>query len=657
MNKLLSLLLIIVIQQLHVNAQKTPYFQKFKLDNQLKVAFTQSDNQEPVIEIYENLKVENEAHLPGLKSVVFNCLMAIIQEDQEIASLIKARKCSTSVKDNKLYFRFPKRYTEHFLQIIAQTFKNPKFEDNTLQKVIQQQLSLLENDCQNPPKNAFYTQQIVNFKNYPYSKLPSPTSLKRIQLKNVITYYEQNFSAPTTRLIIIGPHPLPKVKKWTQQYFGDWKEKNFFKKYTKKSKAPKKRSIHYAKNKNESEAAILISHPIRLRPFGLYQHAASLLSFIYQQQLDDLFEDEKINTHFELKPDNNLGIFTAGLELPADQLKEVLPVFLSWIDTISQQKIQDSTFQSYKGEWIKQLTKYRNSIEGQLAYAHHFLLLNNAKPFYEDAVAIRNIQPSDITAAVNMFIHPKQSYLIIAAPASQQKSIQALFPDEDIHLHDCRGREIQGLTNSSKKITINTILEKYLDTIGGIKQLETIHSIAYTQTTHYAKSTIQKNFQKKAPNKLVVHQFFNQIPTKEIIYDGQKAGIFSKGKMNMLKGAPALDIEYRAYIFPELAALKGALHPVFIGMEDQFYVVEFPLTADVKRLNYYHMESGLKIKSILFKKGLSSTEQYDKYQAFQGILLPTKVTNIKNRWQKVKYTISNISLNIEIPDANFEFKN
>ncbi|HHB52474.1 MAG TPA: insulinase family protein, partial [Saprospiraceae bacterium] len=520
MNKLLSLLLIIVIQQSHVNAQKTPYFQKFKLDNQLKVAFTQSDKQETVIEIYESLKVDNETRLPGLKSVVFNCIMAIIQEDQEIASLIKARKCSTSVKDNKLYFRFPKRYTEHFLQIIAQTFKNPKFEDNTLQKVIQQQLSLLENDCQNPQKNAFYTQQIVNFKNYPYGKVTSPTSLQRIRLKNVINYCEQNFSAPTTRLIIIGSPPLGKIKKWNQQYFGDWKEKNFYRKYTKKSKAPKKRSIHYAKNKNESEAAIIISHPIRLRPFGLYQHAASLLSFIYQQQLADQFEDEKINAHFELKPDNNLGIFTAGLELPADQLPEVLPVFLSWINTISQQKIQDSTFQSYKRAWIKQLSKYKNSIEGQLSYAHHFLLLNNAKPFYEDADIIRNIQPSDITAAGNMFIQPKQSYLIIAAPPSHQKSIQTLFPDEEIHLHDCRGREIQGVMNSSKKISLNTILEKYLDTIGCIKQLEAIHSITYTQTSHYAKSIIQKNYQKKAPNKLVVHQFFNQILTKEIKYDG-----------------------------------------------------------------------------------------------------------------------------------------
>ncbi len=646
MNKLFFLILCLGLLHLPVNAQNSPYFYRFKLDNGLKFAFSKTKAAETVIEINPNFKVNSEVHLPGLKATYL----------KNIANLLQNKKYALTVKANTLQLYIPNKNLEEALQAIAQILKKPKFEEKTLDAVRSEMINSLNNACQQTETIAFNIQQVVNFPNYPYGKIPTTSSLQSIKIEDLQNYHDENLSPNTLRITILGNHPPAQIKQLVNQYLGDWKEKQFYKKYIKKSKPPQERSIHLSKNEAAQTATILISHPIHLRPFGQYALATSLLNFIYQQQLNELFASKEISTHFKLAADKNLGLFSAGINLPAEQLEKTLPRFLQWIENITQTNLSSDDFISYKKQWLLQLNKERNAIEGQLSYAKHFLQSNKVKPIYDDSPAIKNLQPVDIQSVLNIFIHPQQSYLIIVLPPSYEKQVRSLFPNQKIHLHNCYGLEMKNITPNSDKTDVNSVLNKYINAIGGATKINAVQSISFSQISKSRKNTLEKYYQKKKPHLLKVQQSLNEKVSKEIIFDGNKAGLIQHNKTTKLIGAPAKDIQYRAYLFPEIAALKGVFHPRLIGIEDEFYIVEFFLTEKVKRRNYYQISTGLKVKSVLLRKNNTTIEEYDNYQPVQGILFPTEVIITNPRQQKIKYKVSNIRLNNDIPDANFEFK-
>lgn len=661
MNKYRFLLLVFCILPFAGKAQPLNNFSQFSLENGLRVAFSPGQGASTIIEVLELLNLDHEGGLPGIESIFFESQILQAKKNKHFNGLINDKLFELTAREHGFLLRCSNAHVETALQLIGLMLSNPQFEIATLRTLRDQHLEQLNKDCQDPKVVASNLRLSLNFNNYPYGKLASTASYEAITIKHLQDYHQQNFSPSTTRLVIIGAPTEQQVNNWVQKSLGSWKEKDFYNSYIKKSKPPQNRGIHFAEVAHAKTASIVLTHPVRLRTYDAQHHTAALLEFIYQKQLDSLFQSKEIYTQFRLKPDKNLGQFFIEINFPSEKLEEILPTFLHWVENIGQDKFSEKQFSLYKKEWREQVLSEQAAIEGQLAYGRGILLSKMAAAYYKDTLSIHQLQASDIRSAVKIFIHPFQAYLIITGSASCKERLQQLFPDQKIQLHDCLGGFFNQIIPNNAKVDVNTVLEDYLIAIGGQSKTATISSISYTQTTQIDQLQLHKLYYKKAPNKLSVEQRLNKKLIKELKFNGSIAALSKNEKVSHLIGAPAKDIAYRSYIFPEQAALKGVFKPRLLGIEEikgeQFYVVEFSITKIVKRRNYYSKKTGLKLKSVLLRKDSSSTEEYGNYQATKGILFPTDLTIINSAAKKTKLHVSNIVLNIDIPDANFEFKN
>ncbi len=652
MNKILLILCLWSLFPLHSRAQPLPHHEEFRLQNNLKVFFAHIEGDSAAIQLFEQLKVDNEVEHPGIKDVFFTIIIGQIQAkaaDKNIKLAIKPT-------ENGFLMNCENKDLSPALQLISETIQTPHIDKQNLEKIKRRQLEKINHACSDVVAIAQNVTRTLNYKNHPYGIIANSFAFEHLTAGDLQKYYEENFAPSVTRISIVGNSDFEEINHIVNRYFAGWKDKTFSIRYIKKSKPPQEFSVHFATTIDTGQAVLVLTHPVRLRPYGPHHLTTDLLSFVLQAQMDSIFGSRGVEVAFRLLKDPNMGQLCIRLRFPARQFSKLLPLFDQWIKDIEQFPLTEKAFLQYKKQWIQKRLSDAGKTDVIAAAGIDILRFKMAKKYYQDSLAYRKIRLAEIRAAARIFIHPQQAYFIAVAPDEYRNAIHAHFPKQIIHLHDCLGKEQFPFSINTSKIDAQVILKSYLDAIGDSTVIDNLRSISYVGEGQFGRKNFLVKYEKKTPGKLHVLQFLDGKLTKEIRFDGTNAYVSRKGEKQKIPLAPTKEIAYRACIFPEREALNGNFSPQFIKTEAGSYVIEFNIARGVKRRNYYDKETGLKTKSVLMRNNAIIEEQYEDYLPTGGILFPTKIITTNARRKKIKYHLSDIQLNPDIPNSNFDFK-
>ena len=209
-------------------------------------------------------------------------------------------------------------------------------------------------------------------------------------------------------------------------------------------------------------------------------------------------------------------------------------------------------------------------------------------------------------------------------------------------------------------LSADDVIEKYLDAIGGRKQIESI----IDRTTIMNGSTIGKTLrivvQQKTPSML--RQEITAGTTKQtIIFNGEQ-GVMIMGDQQSALGRNELDkLKIEAQMNFLLNPKEYGVHPELIGMEIidsvQCYNIRMNMEDSTNWNQFYEVESGLKIKEIKGIKtpqGIFKQESlYDDYRNVGELKYPFKVTQTLGV-QTIELNIEKIEINAGLQDVLFE---
>lgn len=221
--------------------------------------------------------------------------------------------------------------------------------------------------------------------------------------------------------------------------------------------------------------------------------------------------------------------------------------------------------------------------------------------------------------------------------------------------------DINALNNTFSKLeaapagtTAGSVIENYINAIGGRQKLDSVKDIAKTGNTFFQGMKITIEQKTKKPYKISQVISLGGNPFATIKYNGT-SGYMEQGgqKVDIPDNQIQLIKKQVDNLFPELNYSLPGYEVKLAGIKTEegvrVYVVDVAAPDGDDAQEFYDMKTGLKVKRI---NADGSESQYGDYRDVNGIMIPFKSsTNIFG--SPTELILENAKINSDIPDSDF----
>jgi hypothetical protein len=214
-------------------------------------------------------------------------------------------------------------------------------------------------------------------------------------------------------------------------------------------------------------------------------------------------------------------------------------------------------------------------------------------------------------------------------------------------------------------VTPASVIEKYLNTIGGADKLKTVKDLSIQSAGQVQGQKIVFNRMYKIPGKykleVLVPGMGNMVATKLVI-NGDSVSMQNMGKDIPVTDEMKKGLKDELNIFPELKYLNSdyKLSLAEITSVDGKDAYEMKVTdpSGNTSTNYYDVQTGLKVKEVSERPDVggesTSTITYSDYKEVDGIKFPYTMTTDNGGNMTIELKVDNIKVNSGLSDGDFK---
>lgn len=209
-------------------------------------------------------------------------------------------------------------------------------------------------------------------------------------------------------------------------------------------------------------------------------------------------------------------------------------------------------------------------------------------------------------------------------------------------------------------VTVQSILEKYIDAVGGCENLSKIIDKRTILKGMSGVTELNIEVLQKAPNK--IYQSLTAGPmSQETWFDGENGRQVAMGREQVFEGVFLESIRIQGELNLESNYLKYGVTSVFSGIDTvdnrETYKIIWELPSAIEWIYYYEKESGLLVKQVIIHdtgQGMfSQTNFLYDYKEVNGIKFPHRFTQISGG-QVFELDVELLEVNTGIDDSEFE---
>lgn len=552
------------------------------------------------------------------------------------------------------------RYFPQVFALVANGALDPLFTEEELKSERNKLLDGLKSEEKSAAAIADNVRSVLTYgKNHPDGEVLHAETIEKVTLADVKKYYAENFVPANAYLVVVGDVNFDEVKKLVTDHFSSWK----------KASAPTSSytdpvnlattEIDFVDVPNAVQSEISVSNVINLKMTDPDYFAALLANQI-------LGGGGEGRLFLNLREAN---AWTYGSYSSLSGSKYVS-------DFMATASVRNAVTDSAIVEMMKELRKIRTTQPTQdeldLAKAKYIgnFVMNAEKPqtiarfaltsktqslpddFYSKYIErVNAVTLGQVQAAAQKYILHADARIIVVGKASEVLPLLEKLPYQ-VYFFDKYGtpttKPEQAVVSSD--VTATTVLERYLDAIGGEAAIRNVKTMSQT-----AKATVQGNEiiveQKTTADGRSLQEMkaMGMVMTKAA-YNGKTGYAVVQGQRKEFDEKELKEMKYVAP-FPELLLMSSDIK--LNGIEDGSYV----LILDDKSY-YYDVETGLKTGESVTKElapgqpPVTQKVTYSDYRDVQGVKIPYKST--MNVGIDIELTTTDIKLNEAVLDSDFE---
>lgn len=556
-----------------------------------------------------------------------------------------------------------KKYFPEILGLLADGVMNSKFTQEEFDKEVQITLDGIKSDEKNVTSAARRVENVLTYgKNHPFGEFTSKESVEKITLQDVKNNYATYYKPNNAYLVIEGDINPKKIKKLVKSLFSDWKKGEIPAYNMPETQNVATTEINFVNMDNAVQSEITVINNIDLTLGDKDYYAALIANNILggggtARLFMNLREDKgyTYGSYSRLSQDRYAGTFRATASVRNVVTDSSVVEIQKEINKIRYKKVTAEELANSKEEYIGRFVMDVQKPRTVANFALNIARYNLPKDFYENYIKnIKAVTLDDVqNAAIKYFEADKARIIITGKGIDVLNNLEKT--DYVIKYFDKEGNPTEKPEMTlpiPEGVTAETVIDKYVDAIGGKEKVAAVTSVMMTSTAKVQGIEVTSVDKMAAPNKMSkVISGMGQVFQK-VIFDGESGYQEARGqKMDMTadqikeikaSSLPFVDMNYKTGKLDRIEPIEGV----------NYYVIKSGET-DI----FYDTKTGLKYQEVKTMKGpngdVSVPTIFGDYKEVNGILFPYAIAQ-KMGPMDLNFVIKEIKINEGVSDADFK---
>lgn len=646
--------------------------EKFSLDNGMTVIMVENHK---LPRVSATLTIDNKPYSEGKIAGVSSMMGSLLGRGtknitkDEFNEKVDFLGANVNFYSSGASARSLKKYFPEVLGLLADGAKNSIFNQEEFEKEKKVTLEGLKSGEKDVKGIARRVENVLVFgKNHPNGEFVNKETVNTISLEDVKNNFNTYYKPNNAYLIIVGDINPKKTKKLVKELFSDWKKGNVPSLEVEKPKNVATTEIDFVNMPNANQSEVVVVNSVDLTLGDKDYYAALIANKILggggsARLFNNLREDKAYTygSYSNIRQSRNTGTFRAYASVRNMVTDSAVVEIQKEINKIRYQKISKKELQDAKEEYIGGFVMDVQKPATAANYALNIALYNLPENFYANYIKnINSVTIEDVqNAAIKHFKGGKARIIITGKGIDVLKNLEK-NSDYKINYFDKNGNPTTKpeMTKAIPAgITKTTVINKYLDAIGGADKIKGLKSSMTVYEGSAMGNTIQSTEKRTTTNSSTAISMGGNVMQKVLI---NKNTVTMNGKqLPPMMADMTKDMAKTLGTFIEVAYLNNP-ETKLTGIENINGNEVYAITQKGKMVtitSYYDSKTGLKVKEVqVINMGGRTQNQeatFSDYKEFNGVKFATKKSG-SMAGQKLNFTLKDAKVNEGVSDADFK---
>lgn len=499
------------------------------------------------------------------------------------------------------------KHTEKLLELFTDVLYHPAFRQEELEKLKTQTISGIAAGKDNPQTIAANVRNLLMYgKDHPYGEIVTEETVGSVTVEDCRNYFETYYKPNNAYLVLVGDISLKNARRLAEKNFGAWKPGVVQSLTYHTPTAPQKTYVALVDRPSSVQSVINIAHPISL-PIGSPDALkAGVMNEILGGSSSARLYLNLRETHgftygagSQISSDRLVGRFIASASVRNEVTDSAVYEMMSELERIVSQPVSSDELNAAKASIAGSFGRSLERPQTIASFAVNTARYNLPKDYYSsylqrlDAVTIEDIQ-----SIAAKYVQPDHAYIEVVGKGSEVAEKLKQFGE--VKYYDINGNEYEPKESKALPpgLTAEKVIDKYLSALGGRQKIEKVQTV---KLTYKASAMGQDLFMKiyKSPGKSLMEiSNGGDFIFQKVLRNGEDVAMVVMGNKQEVDESEKERIKYESEIFPDLHLEK--VKPFLITLDElegkEVYVVEVNFPKGTKKIDYYDVETGLKLR-------------------------------------------------------------
>ena len=565
------------------------------------------------------------------------------------------------------------KYFPRIMELMADAAINPNFTQEEFDKEKEKLITVLKTQEKDVAAIASRVQLALAYgKNHPYGEFTTEASVNKVKLTDAEAFYRNYFVPANAYLIVIGDVEFKAVKKLAEEHFTPWTKAVPPSFSFSSPNDAQYTQINFVDMPNAVQSEITVQNLVNLK----MSDADYLPALVANQILGgggegrlflNLREDKgyTYGSYSSIGNDKfDVSRFRATASVRNMVTDSSVVEMLKEINRIATTPVTEKELANTKAKYAGRFIMALEKPETIAGYALDIETEGLPKDFYKTYLErLDKITIADVQNAAKKYFSSKNARVVVAGKGSEVldnlEKVTVKGSKIPVLYYDKTGEKTEKPDYSAaipKGLTATSVIEKYMEAIGGRGALENVTSVSMTAGAEMQGMQLAMEMKKTSKNQFMTDLTMNGNSMSKTVLDGDKGYAMGQGQRKDFTEEEINKIQGESAPFPELNYLAdGGIS--LAGTEAVGDKKAYAVKISDNKTAYYDTETGLKLQEVntmqMQGQQIQQTSMFDDYKEVSGIMFPFKLTQSMGP-QNIDFIFTEIKVNEGVSASDFE---
>ncbi|WP_350289815.1 pitrilysin family protein [uncultured Croceitalea sp.] len=565
------------------------------------------------------------------------------------------------------------KYFPRILELMADAALNPNFTQEEFEKEKAKLITGLKTQENDVSAIASRVQSALAYgKNHPRGEFTTEQTVNNVSLLDVENFYRDYFVPANAYLVVIGDIEFDQVKELVTKNFTPWTKAVPPSLSYSEPKDAQYTQINFVDMPNAVQSEISVQNLVDLKMKDEDYLDALIANRILgggaQARLFLNLREDKGYTYGSYSGigNNKFGpsTFRATASVRNMVTDSSVVELLKEIDKISSEPVTAEELANAKAKYVGNFVMALERPQTIANYALNIETEGLPKDFYKTYLErINAVSIDDVQNASKKYFSSSNARVVVTGKGSEVlenlenvklngKAVPVLYYDKIAEKAEKPNYD----TAVPEGITATSVLEKYIEVIGGKAKLDAVESYAMLAEAEMQGMKLELEMKKTSKEQFMQDVRVMGNSMQKQVIDGDKGYMMAQGQRKDLSEEELKKLKEESAAFPELNYLiAGGI--TLEGAEAVGDKKAYKLKITDEKTVFYDVETGLKLQEVnnieAGGQQMQQTLSYDDYKEVSGIKFPFKLVQTMGP-QKFDFIVKEIKVNDGVNAADFE---